>query len=309
MDPPVAYLQTPATVANEAIDMLGQPGKILGDITDGTIVAEAARRFYGQGLRQLSRTAPWDFLRKQVKLVLLGDATTSSPAPGVSTFVERPWGYAYAWPQDAVMGRWMPWSPSGGQPEGSNGVPLTTGGSAAVGYGLVPGRFLVGSSDQYPIETGFLDWDQLPDLQRTEGVGPVSRKIILTNCCNAHFVYTRLEPVIEVWDSLFRQAFVTMLALALVQTAIDDPKERISQRDRLIPILRNAIADARVANGNESGMPQSVDHQPPWITGRNAGAWGSEWGSTYPGFGGTGVLGGFGSAGGYDSMNFSGSVF
>ena len=307
MNPPVQYLQTPATITNEAIDMLGQSGKIIGDITDGTTVAEAARRFYGQGLRQLLRTAPWDFCRKQAKLTLLGDVMTSNPPLGVSKFVERPWGFAYAWPIDAVMGRWLPWDPSGGQPEDSNGIPLTTGGSATVGYGLIPGRFLVGSSDQYPIETGNLDWDQLPDLQRTQGLGPINRKIILTNCCHAHFVYTRFEPTIEVWDSLFRQAFVTMMALALVQTLLDDPKERIAQRDRLIPILRNAIADARVANGNESGYPQSVDHTPDWITARSSGS--GVWGSTYPGFGGTGVMGNFGSAGGWESMNFSGSVF
>ena len=86
-------------------------------------------------------------------------------------------------------------------------------------------------------------------------------------------MYTRLGTVIEEWDDLFRQALVTMMALILAPVAIDDPKMRLAQRDHLIPILKNAVADARVANGNESGYPQSVDHQPAWITARNGGWW------------------------------------
>ena len=40
MDVPVSYLSTPARVVNEAVDMLGKPGMIIGDITDGTPIAE-----------------------------------------------------------------------------------------------------------------------------------------------------------------------------------------------------------------------------------------------------------------------------
>lgn len=270
MDVPIPYLQPPATIINQAMDMLGQPGKIVGDITDGTVVGEAARRNYGQGLRQLLRTAHWDWARKRAKLTLLGDATGQSALP-ISPFVECPWTYAYEWPIDAVQGRWLPWSPINAQPSTPQGVPLTTGVSALALYPMQPGRFLVSSSDQYPVQVGAVPWTQQPDLQRTEGVGPVSRKIILTDCACAEFVYTRLGTVIEEWDDLFRQAFVTMMALVLAPVAIEDPKLRIAERDRLVPALKNAIADARVANGNESGFPQSVDHQPAWITARSSG--------------------------------------
>jgi hypothetical protein len=307
MDPAVLYLQTPSIVVNEAIYMLGEPGKVIGDINDGTSVSEAARYAYGRALRQLLRTAAWDFARKQAVLTLLGDATTTTPPPGVSSFVESPWSYCYSWPTDAVMGRWMPWNPTNAQPQNNDGTPLTTGVSSLVCYNMIPGRFLVGSSDQYPVVTGNQDWDQLPDLQRTEGVGYNSRKVILTNCCNAHFVYTRLVTTIEEWDALFREAMVMMLALALVQVIIDDPKERIVQRDRLIPILRNAVADARVANGNETGYPQTTDFEASFIAGRTSGVWG--WANTYPGFGGTMAVGGFGSYNGYDSLAWGGSVF
>lgn len=302
MDSPVAYLQSPATIVNQAIDSLGEPGKIIGDITDGTPVAETGRRNYGQLLRQLLRTAHWSWARKQATLTLLGDATGQSAAP-ISTFVEQPWTYAYGWPIDGVAGRWMPTqTPLGtaGTPTTTTGVPLTTAGAPTPNIPFLPARFLVGSSDQYPIEVGGLPWNQLPDLQRTEGLGPTSRKIILTNQQCALFVYTRMVPVIEEWDDLFRQAMVASLAVVLAPVAIEDPKMRMAERDRHLLIAKNTIADARVANGNDSGQPQGVDHQPPWITARNGG-----W------YGGDGL--GYGGTLGYylpwEPMSLGGNVF
>jgi hypothetical protein len=301
----IPYLSSPATIINEAVDLLGQPGKLIGDLNDGTAIAETARRNYGQGLRQLLRTAHWDFARKRAKLTLLGDATGNSPLP-VSPVVECPWTYAWAWPIDGIQGRWLPWNPTNAQPLSSTGVPLTTGVSVGVNYGLQPGRFLVSSSDLYPVEVGNPPWTQRPDLSRTEGLGPTSRKIILTDCCNAEFVYTRFEPVIEVWDSLFRQAFVMMMALAIAPSAIEDPKLRLAETGRLIPMLKNAIADARVANGNEAGMPQSTDFEASFIRARNQWAWGGNGGFGGPLDGG-GALGYFGY--GWDSMSWCGSVY
>jgi hypothetical protein len=288
--------------------MLGQSGKIIGDITDGTVVAEAARRNYGQALRQLLRSAHWNFARKQAPLTLLGDATGNSQAP-VSTYVEPGWTYAFAWPLDGVQGRWMPFTPGSAIPTNNQGVPLTTGPQLTSGYPLTPARFLVSSSDQYPVVIGNQDWTQLPDLQRTEGVGQTSRKIILTNCSPcAQFVYTRLVVQIEEWDELFRQSMVTMMALILAPTAIEDPKLRISERERLIPILKNAVDNARVANGNEAGMPQTIDREASYIRARNWGSWGGRGAGNGVGFG-------WGADGlGYDSCSWSpfscgGSVF
>lgn len=302
MSNPISYLQAPSVIVNQALDRLGaDEEKIIGDITDGTRVAEAARRNYGQALRQLLRTSHWDFARKRAKLQLLGDATGQSSAP-VTNFVECPWTYAYAWPIDAVQGRWMPWNPTNAQPETPQGVPLTTGVSALTQVPMMPGRFLVSSSDQYPVELGNPAWDQQPDLQRTEGLGPTSRKVILTDCCDADFVYTRLVTTIEEWDDLFREAMVMMMALVLAPVALDDPKERIAQRDKLIPILKNAIADARVANGNESGFPQSVDRNASWISARNGWVhpWSGNNGTLYSGY----------TFAPYDaSMQWAGSVF
>ncbi len=282
---PIPYLQPPAVIVNEALDRLGQSDKIIGDITDGSKVAEASRRNYGQVLRQMHRASHWNFARKHSELTLLGDATGNSPLP-VSPIVESPWTYAYAWPIDAVQGRWLPWNPTNAQPLSSTGVPLTTGVSTTGLYWAQPGRFLISSSAEYPVEVGSNPWAQQPDLQRTFGVGPINRQIILTDCCNAHFVYTRFVTVIEEWDPMFREAMVVAMALILAPVAIDDPKERITQRNLLIPILKNTLAEARLASGNEAGYPQSTDHLPAWITARNSGYYG--WGAgAYTSLGGT----------------------
>jgi hypothetical protein len=300
----IPYLTPPATIVNEALDMLSAPGKIIGDVTDGTVVAETARRNYGQALRQLLRTAYWDFARKRARLTLLGDATGNS-APPISSIVESPWLYAYAWPIDGVQGRWLPWNPTNAQPVSATGIPLTTGVSALTQYPQTPGRFLVSSSDQYPIEVGSVPWTDLPDLRRTFGVGPTNRKTILTDCCEAWFVYTRFVPAIEEWDALFRQAMVTMMAVVLAPAAIEDAKLRIAERDRLLPILKSAVADARVANGNEAGMPQTTDFEASFIRARNQYGWGAV-GNVAPLAGGA-IAGYFGM--GWDSCSWGGSVF
>ena len=57
------YLQTPAASSvNEAIDALGCLPEIIGAITDGTVVAETARRELAAGATaSFLRTAHWDF--------------------------------------------------------------------------------------------------------------------------------------------------------------------------------------------------------------------------------------------------------
>lgn len=267
----VAYLQTPATIVNESLDSIGQSNKVIGDLTDGGTIAEAARRNYGQVLRHLLRASYWGFARKQAYLTLLGDSTGQTP--NISTQVDVPWTYAYAWPIDGVAGRWMPSI----SPQQTINPPLTTGQFIGQNVPNIPGEFLVSSSSLYPIEVGTLPWDQQPDLQRTFGVGPVVRTIILTNICNAMFVYTAFTPTIEQWDPDFRQAMVALMALTLCPVAIDDPKERILQRNDMIRIAKNTIDDARVKSGNSDfGYPQSTDRLPPWITARSGGfnAWG-----------------------------------
>ena len=288
--PQIPYLQTPATIVNLALDSLGQPDKIIGDITDGSDVAEAARRNYGLLLRGLLRTAHWVFARKNAQLQLLGDATLQDTT--VSPYVECPWSYAYAWPIDGVAARWMPATYWGTASETPVGLPFPYAPNR-------PARFLVTSSDQYPTLVGNASWDQMPDYQRTEGVGPTGRTVILSNQPCAHFVYTSLVTTIEQWDDMFRAAMVSLLAVAIAPTAINDSKLRIAERDRHIAMAKEAVANARVANGQDAGYPQTTDRQASWITARGYGAQG-DWGMDN--------LGGTLYAP-WSEFSFSGSVF
>lgn len=316
--PGIPYLSPPSRIVNEALDSLGTPGLIIGALEDGTDISEVSRRNYGQVLRQLLASAHWGFARRRAQLTLLGDATLQSP-PQISTYVEGGWAYAYAWPIDAVHGIWLPVTyPFGSPTIGAGGVqpqpptyPFVSGGPAPGGQASLvqapqwPGRFLVSSSDQYPIEVGTLPWNQLPDLQRTSGVGPNWRKVILTNNCNACFVYTRLSVVIEEWDPLFRQAMVALMALTVLPVAITDPKLRVAERDRHIGIAKNAIADARVAMANEAGFPQTVTTTPPWLTARNNRGYGYAGVGAAPGLDGT--LGTY--YGCWETFSYGGGVY
>src|SRR5438045_2330902 len=121
----------PGDIVNRAFDALGL-GFALGTLEDGTPESEPARRAYGPALRQLLRAAHWNFARKSGALQLLGDAAgqTRDPATGtpISTQVEPPWRFAYAWPIDGVAARWLPW-----QMASSGSVPLMTNLAAASG--------------------------------------------------------------------------------------------------------------------------------------------------------------------------------
>ena len=152
--PQVPYQAVPADIVNLAMDALGESGQIIGDINDGTKIAEAARRVYGIQLRALLRAAHWNWARKQATLQLLGDATGQSPSY-ISTFVEQPWTYAYAWPTDGVAVRWVPvQTPIATQGAATTSPipPMSQGPIPPVPF--LPAMFLVSSSDQYPILQG-----------------------------------------------------------------------------------------------------------------------------------------------------------
>jgi hypothetical protein len=276
----------PQDIVNRGLDAIGSR-TTMGAFTDGTTVSEAARRIYTTTLEQLLRAAHWAFARKRGKLELLGDASgETTPFPGnlpISTQVEPPWRFAYAWPIDGLQARWLPASWEGSaNTTGTVGIPPGNVGVAVPGFEenaawaapQAPARFLVSSSDQYPVVLGQTGWDNMPDFALTQGVGPISRRIILTNQCHAHLVYTKMVQVPDEWDPLFSQAMVAVLGsmLAMVPDVLEDRKFALTMRAQQISIAKDAIAQARVANGNDSGMPQTVNHIPDWIRARQ---WGS----------------------------------
>lgn len=272
-------LATPADPVNQALDALAVVP--IGSLGDGTPVSEAARRHYGQTLRQLLRSAHWSFARKQAALLLLGDASGQTPDAG--TIVEPPWQYAYAWPNDGVQAIWMPWQMPAAPVAP---IPQMTGLATTVtAITSRPARFLISSSEQYPIAAGQLDWSLMPDLSGIEGQGLRARRVVLTNVSNATLVYTKLALEIEEWDSLFREAFVSALAARLAITVVEDKKLAFTLRQQQIALAKDTLAAARAATANDAGFPKNVDHVPDWFMARRGGAggWWPGWDAAGPG--------------------------
>jgi hypothetical protein len=98
----------PVDIVNRALDECGVDA--IGDLQDGSPIAQAAARVYWPTLRQLLSAAHWNFARKQQSLVVLADVTGVTNA---YTDVPAPWGYMYDWPVDAVTARFVPASNPG----------------------------------------------------------------------------------------------------------------------------------------------------------------------------------------------------
>jgi hypothetical protein len=274
---------TPADILNRSLDAIGKPDMQLGAITDGTLAGRTSRRIYGQTLRALLRTAHWSFARRKAPMQLLADNTGQTLTPQGTpypTTVERPWRFAYAWPTDCLQARWLPWDGnviSGGSPSGNIALPntpLMTGLQQNNGPWLYekPARFLSSTSTDFPLIVGQADWAQIDSvLDDIEGAGLKSRRVILTNVPYAHLVYTMLVTEIEMWDELFSQAMVAVLAERLSMPLLkDDPKAMLAVRNTQIAIAKDAIRDARAASANEAGFPQSTDQTPDWVRARRA---------------------------------------
>jgi len=300
-------MRLPSDVVNRALDELGQ-GKIIGSFEDGTTESELARRWYGETLRQLLRMSHWSFARKRSKMQLLGDRLNQVPDFPGAGLVEPPWRFSYAWPIDCVRPRWVPWNRQSapGFPPGNLTIPppLTQSPvppfadniSSSHWHEETPARFLSSSTDQFPTEIGVQQWDQIPDLDDIEGVGPNTRRIILTDVFDAWLVYTRLALEIETWDELFSQAMVDVLAIRFAPTVIPDPKERagiVAQRTALAEL---AIGKARMASANEVGFLQTASYEASWLRARTAYGYGG-WG------------GGYGSGAGYFALGWEDGAF
>jgi hypothetical protein len=178
-----------------------------------------------------------------------------------------------------------------------------------VGQRMYPSSFLVGTDYNYPP-----DPDQMYD--DIQGVSQQGRTVIFTNVKDAQLVYTALMTAPSVWDPLFREAFVKFLAskiarpLTVDANGKSDIKTGMAIARELIPEVKEAILQARIADGNE-GL-SSTDHMPDFMRIRNsgngmAGGWAGNGGILN---GGGWDFGGYGFGGGWDSISFAdGSVY
>lgn len=296
-------MNLPADVGNQALDAAGIE-YTLGDLEDGTRSAQVTLRAYGQNLRQLLRAANWNFARREAPLVLLADATGQTANVG-SIVPSGEFIYEYAMPIDCMKVRFIPWhrlnnpgSPAGNIVPPNPTAPLTTATPVVVGHRIIPAKFLITNDPNYPPQAGQIYWE-------TQGESPQGRTVILCNVQNAKCIYTYLALYPSVWDPLFREALVALIASNIALPLSKDKKFGLQMRKENIEIAKGKIREARVADGNESVA--SSDISVDWMRTRRTGGWGSGRGGYGGGeFGG----GGFGGFGGFESMMLAdGSTF
>lgn len=288
----------PEDICNRALDSIGSSNTI-GDLQEGTKEAKVCARHYSPLLTQVLRAALWNFSRKAAALTLLQDSTGQTKGVGTGTIGMRPWVYEYQWPIDGVQARWLPVSmfPYPSSPPGNITLPPTppySGFNPNANVRQVPARFLV---TQDNVTGGGLNpgvptnWNSVPGMSGIQGQGRASQTVILTNQPQATLVYTMLVQEPDVWDPLFQQAMVAMLASYIAMGVLDDKKFAMQMRAQQTEIARKAIEYARVRDGDE-GWAQA-DLSVDWIRIRGSGG-GAGWGAD--GWQGPGVLGyGWGS--------------
>lgn len=277
---------TPTDIARQSLDAIAIDYE-LGDIEQGGRVANVTLRAYGECRKKLLRAVPWAFARKQVPLVLLADATGNTPnvlttTPG-SQFI-----YEYAYPIDIARIRYIPWNPvlNSPPPAGNIAIPATPTMTALtqppfLGQPVRPSRYLVTNDPNIVPQNN-------ANFLEVQGQSPQGSTVILSNVQNATCVYTFDALYPSVWDHLFRDAMVAVLAseIALPLWVEKDRKFGLQLRDDQIKLAREKIVQARIADGNE--MVVSTDHIPDWINARNSGgAWGA--GNGGPGTVGPGI--------------------
>ena len=278
-----------ADIANQAIDYLGHT-VVIGDLQEGTRESQIMLRHYTPSIQEMLRSAHWNFARRQAKLTLLQDASGNTAGAGTGTPGQGLWVYEYAWPIDCLKARYVPVTgsysspvPTGNITSGST-VPQTTLPSAWPMARTIPAPFQV-TVDEVPNFIGAItNWNQLPDLSNAQGQALTRQMVILTNQQNASLVYTAMISEPNIWDPLFRQAVVSLLAAKTAMAILGpkDPKLALAMRGQAIASARSALDAARVADGNEG--PTNVNRDAQWITGRSSGGWGAwGWGGGYAG--------------------------
>lgn len=263
----------PADIINQALDAIGSEVTI-GNPEEGGREAQVCLRAYGECVRQLLRSAHWDFARKQAPLTLLADATGQTP--GVGNIVPYPWTYSYAYPTDCLKVRFIPYSnysSNTGTPNGNivppdAAAPLFPVISPVNNCRLIPAPFVI-TTDFNNINTSLQNdwWNQ-------QGTSPAGKTVILTNVAIAYCVYTALIMYPNMWDTQFRAAVVAYLASEIALPLSKDKKFGLTARNAQIAIAKDKILHARMTDGNEGWY--STDHVPDFIRIRNAGL--NNWG-------------------------------
>jgi hypothetical protein len=278
-------MSLPEDLVNRALDDAGCSDQQIGSLSSpSTTAAQVALRHYIPSLEQLLRAAYWNFARAQAPMQLLGAAcgwlSEEQQQEGVGTQVIPPWTYEYAWPIDCLAARFVPWNnstPQGAGVPGNTNVPPQPPTTGALPFQtppvIMPARMLVANDTNYPLNAS--PDGPPPQWWNFRGQAINERTVILTNVSCAELVYTRFVPYPSLWDSLFEEAFVALLAVRM-WTLHPDKKEGRAIRAENIQIAAKAIGQARVRDGDE-GWP-SVAREAEWITARRLGTGYGGWG-------------------------------
>lgn len=193
------------------------------------------KMFYDPMRKALLRSAHWGMARQQQQLSLLG-----SLDQGTSDY---PWLYKYEYPPNCLKVRYLLQNPQA--PNNSLATPIPGTFSGTWQGPSRKNRFLIGS----------------------EGIGADARRIILSNVPSAIAVITADVTNTDVFDDLFAEAFVQMLASKLVIPVSGD----VAMKGQKEQEVKTKVDQARAVDGNEA-LP-TTDHTADWIKARNIGSW------------------------------------
>jgi hypothetical protein len=174
---------------------------------------------------------------------MAAQGTPENPSGTLLPRPPTPWLYAYAYPSDCLLFRFiapsLPFNVNGG-------VPQTTVNNSAMTW--LPG----GGQIPYAVSS-VLDIHNNPEI------------VILTNQCQAQGVYNTDNSNPAFWDSLFQAAMVASLGAFLVPAlSLSFPLMQMA-----IKTADGAIGRARAQDGNEGVTV--MDHLPDWMVARVGG--------------------------------------
>jgi hypothetical protein len=155
----------------------------------------------------------------------------------------------------------------------------------------VPNEMLSGSyfnnPQQYPFSQGSTTGSGTGAFFNCTVAGPADQRVILTNQEFAILGYCKQITDPNIMDTLFVEAWTSILGARLVM-ALSDDKDRKSFANMLVRTANDRISEARKADANESLTINDVT--PDWIRvrGINLNDWalspnqGWDWGSLFP---------------------------
>lgn len=209
--------------------------------SDGSAEADFFALFYEQYVKMIARAAPWNCLRKQNYLSVIKAAAGTSENPDGETIgiPPRPWRYAYAYPADCVLVRFI--------------LPYLS--SSTESTPVLAGAYATAYAPAYIGSVKFI----VANINDDNG-NP--QRAILTNMQGAEAVYTAFIEDPNMWDVHFQQAVAT----ALCSLAVDGIARNNALAQKKAADAKDMILNARLSDGNEGETV--VDYTPDWLTAR-----------------------------------------